>query len=136
MVCVTTCDSLAVPAELRRSTTTGTGSRRARAPAGADYGDLVMPREVRVARDLEAPAAEVSERIGDFYRLHEWHPMIAQTEPGPEPGLRVATMAGGHRVLERLVEEGATWQTYEPADDSMGLDGYRSTIRVTAVGPA
>jgi hypothetical protein len=93
-----------------------------------------MP-EVREQRHLDAPAAEVWARIGDFHRLHTWHPVIANVEPGPAPDLRIATLVNGHQATEHLVEQGDTWHSYEPADPSRSLPGYRSTIRVLQDGP-
>lgn len=85
-------------------------------------------------REYDVPAAEMWARIGDFYALHAWHPAIASVERGPESGERTVTMADGHVAVERLVEEGASWQTYEPADEDFGVRGFRATLRVHETG--
>src|ERR1700722_7449324 len=90
-----------------------------------------------VTKRFEVPADEIWERIGDFQRLHEWHPAIANVEPGAEPKLRNVTMAGegGAQLVERLVDEGPLWQTYVIEGEGGAMRGYRSTIRVSEDGP-
>ena len=87
-------------------------------------------------RSVEAPAAEVWARIGGFHRLHEWHPAIADVQPGPEPALRNVTMANGHELTERLVDEGPLSYTYAMERDNPGMRNYRSTIGVREDGPS
>ena len=93
-----------------------------------------MP-EIHVSRRLDSPAADVWARIGDFYALHDWHPTIVNVHPGPERGIRAVTTADGREVDERLVEQGSSWYTYEPADPNVGAPGYRATLRVREEGP-
>lgn len=86
---------------------------------------------------FEVPAQELWQRIGDFQRLHEWHPAIANVEPGPEPSIRHVTMAGdGAQLVERLVAESPLEHTYVIEGEHPAMRGYRSTIRVREDGPA
>jgi hypothetical protein len=91
-----------------------------------------------VEKRFEVPADEMWQRIGDFHRLHEWHPAIANVEPGAEPALRNVTLAGGDgtQIVERLVDEGPLWHTYVIEGDGGAMRGYRSTIRVREDGPS
>jgi hypothetical protein len=90
-----------------------------------------------VTKRYEMPAEDVWAKIGDFQKLHEWHPAIANVEPGAEPELRLVTIAGadGTQLVERLVEEGPLTHTYVFESEGNPMRNYRSTIRVREDGP-
>lgn len=91
--------------------------------------------------ELNAPAAEVWQRLDDFNALHRWLPTIAKTEiirgKNNKPGaIRLLTLKAGGTVEQELL-------AYDPAEMSytyriirgvLPVSHYRSTVKVESLG--
>lgn len=89
---------------------------------------------------VNAPAAQVWARIGDFAALKDWHPAVADSpvDKGNEVGsVRSVKLKGGGELVETLESHDATQMRYSYRARNGGalpVTNYTSTIRVTADG--
>jgi len=106
------------------------------------------------AAPAEAPVLKVSRSVivhaapdaawrtvGDFGRVHAWHPGVAKTEivegADDRPGaVRLLTLRGGGTLRERLLDYDARHHRYRYAlvDGAWPVSGYTAVIGVKAAG--
>ena len=79
---------------------------------------------------LPHPPEKIWAEIGDFGGMDDWHPGIASTEVVDIEGEthRHLTLDNGELLLERLVETGPLYYTYEIVDAPLPLANHRATL--------
>ncbi|KQT53006.1 MULTISPECIES: SRPBCC family protein [unclassified Aureimonas] len=86
----------------------------------------------------DASPGKVWSAIGDFAGIAKWHPAIqsATIEERDGQTLRLLVLNDGATVLEALVDwdDAGRSYTYRILDGAMPVDGYISTLSVTADG--
>lgn len=90
--------------------------------------------EMSVAKRYEVPAEEMWGRIGDPGALATWHPGVETTELVDGGRTRINTVAGGGRVVERILEQADHRYTFRIDDSPLPLRDFVSTIRVRGDG--
>jgi hypothetical protein len=89
------------------------------------------PTRDRIQRMVELPVGpdRVWEAIGRFGDMG-WHPLVAKVEPVEIEGApyRRVTMVDGGTFLERLVESGAHFMTYESVDGPLPMTDHLATL--------
>ena len=91
-----------------------------------------VTRSVRVG----TPVSEVWALVGDFYRMHEWHPAVESTERqkiGDEE-FRLLRLADGGRILEHLIGRTTHSYTYTIVRSPLPVKHYEATIEVDTAG--
>ncbi len=83
---------------------------------------------------LPHPPEKIWAEIGGFGGLADWHPGVAGTEVVTIEGEthRHLTLGNGELLLERLVETGPLYYTYEIADSPLPLTNHRATLSCVA----
>lgn len=87
--------------------------------------------KVTRTKQLDAPAGEVWERIGDFHGLHKWVPGLP---PSEADGIRRRFGSGDIAIVEELIEEGPLYYSYRITEGPLPIKDYRSTLRVRPEG--
>lgn len=79
---------------------------------------------------LPVPADEVWRQIGGFGAMADWHPWIDRVEVVEIDGQthRHLTMADGDLYLERLIEQGERYYTYELLESGLPVNDHRATL--------
>lgn len=97
-----------------------------------DRNTLTVTREVR----LDAPANEVWNLIGDFYRLDRWHPGVAECRRADieEDEFRIIATKDGGRLLEHLEHKTTHSYTYTIVRSPLPVRHYESLLEVTTAG--
>jgi hypothetical protein len=89
--------------------------------------------------NIAASADVVWAAIGDFCGIAAWHPVVAKCEPSVDGNakLRKLTTKDGAVLLERELafEPARRSYSYSILESPLPVAGYRSTIRVEALGP-
>ncbi len=90
----------------------------------------------RIQRWVSLPSLpeKIWAEIGDFGAMADWHPGITKTEVVDIEGEthRHLTLSNGGLLLERLVETGRLYYTYEIADSPLPLADHRATLSCVA----
>ncbi len=106
---------------------------------------LSLAQEAKVVQvtktiDINAPAAEVWDRVKNFDALNTWHPAIAKDEivegKNNEVGaVRLLTTGDGAQLREKLAGFDAAGMnfTYIITDEGGPVSNYKSTLKVEAV---
>ncbi|MGI9520577.1 MAG: SRPBCC family protein [Hyphomicrobiaceae bacterium] len=97
--------------------------------------------KVYVSSVVNAPAADVWERVRDFNALPNWHPQIAESriessEPSDKVGcIRSFKLSNGDQLREQLLglSDYDLFCTYSILDGPMPLTDYVATLRLTPV---
>jgi len=91
--------------------------------------------------EVNAPAAEVWDKVHNFGDLGAWHPAVAKTEivegTNNEKGaVRVLTLQDGGKITERLLAYNPKDMSYryEIIESVLPVSGYASTISVKPAG--
>lgn len=101
------------------------------------------PSRLKVSETItiNAPAAAVWAKVGNFDALKDWHPAVASSkaDKGNEEGsVRVVKLKDGGEIAETLNKHdaGAMRYTYRVRDggDTLPVTNYSSTIEVRADG--
>jgi carbon monoxide dehydrogenase subunit G len=101
------------------------------------------PSRLKVSQTvtINAPAAAVWAKIGNFDALKDWHPAVesSSADKGNEEGsVRVVKLKGGGEITETLNKHDAAGMryTYRVRDggDALPVTNYSSTIEVRADG--
>ncbi|MDX2258204.1 MAG: SRPBCC family protein [Hyphomicrobiaceae bacterium] len=105
--------------------------------------DAHGPTRQKVAQTVEinAPAAKVWERIGNFQDM-SWHPAVAKTEGtggNADGATRTLTLASGGTIKEKLIGYDATrrqikYEITEVDVKVLPVNNYSSTITVEEAG--
>lgn len=90
---------------------------------------------------IDAPAAEIWDRIRDFNGLPSWHPGIADSrielqQPADKVGcIRNFTLKDGGRIREQLLalSDYDFSVTYSILESPMGVSNYIATLKLTPV---
>lgn len=90
-----------------------------------------MP-EIRAELATQRDPAELAATVTDFYGIHTWCTWITGTvRDDTRPGTRVVTMSSGSRVVEELLDFGATYVRYRMDDDPASpISDYEAELRV------
>ncbi|XWN29499.1 MAG: SRPBCC family protein [Devosia sp.] len=99
-----------------------------------------MPR-VYISSVIEAPAAQVWERVRDFNALPRWHPRIRESriengEPSDKVGcVRDFRLQNGDRIREKLLglSDYDMFCSYAILESPMPLTDYVATLRLTPI---
>ena len=85
---------------------------------------------------LSAPVTEVWALVGDFYRIHEWHPAVESTERQRigDDEFRILRLANGGRILEHLVGRTTHSYTYVIIRSPLPVKHYEATIEADTAG--
>ena len=83
---------------------------------------------------LPHPPEKIWAEIGGFGAMADWHPGISSTEVVDIEGEthRHLTLSNGGLLLERLIETGARYYTYEIIDGPLPLADHRATLSCVA----
>ena len=88
---------------------------------------------------INAPAADVWNRVKDFNALNTWHPAVAKDEivegANNEPGaVRLLTLGDGGQIREKLLAFDAAGMNYSYAilEGVLPVSNYQSTVSVEA----
>jgi len=83
---------------------------------------------------LPHPPEKIWAEIGGFGAMADWHPGISSTEVVDIEGEthRHLTLNNGGLLLERLIETGPRYYTYEIADSPLPLADHRATLSCVA----
>lgn len=91
--------------------------------------------EVVESVDLQAPTEEVWALLGQFGSFADWHPAgtAATVETTGEGTVRTVTIAGGERLIERLVSEDPAGMslTYAWIEGALPVESMESTLTVS-----
>jgi hypothetical protein len=90
---------------------------------------------------IDAPAAQLWERIRDFNCLPSWHPGIAESrielgQPSDKVGcIRNFTLKDGGRIREQLLalSDYEFSVTYSILESPMGVENYIATLKLTPI---
>jgi hypothetical protein len=90
---------------------------------------------------IDAPAAEIWDRIRDFNGLPGWHPAIADSrielqQPADKVGcIRNFTLKDGGRIREQLLalSDYDFSVTYSILESPMGVSNYVATLKLTPI---
>lgn len=89
---------------------------------------------------INAPAAAVWARMGNFDALKDWHPAVAESpadKGNAEGSVRTVKLKGGGEIVETLQAHDAAGMKYTyraKAGGALPVTNYSSTIQVTAEG--
>lgn len=91
---------------------------------------------------VDASAAAVWSRIGDFAALSAWHPAVTaspleQDGPSDRPGcVRALSLANGATIREQLLEhdQAGLRYRYSIVESPLPVEGYTATLQVVATG--
>ncbi len=83
---------------------------------------------------LPHPPEKIWAEIGGFGGMADWHPGITKAEVVDIEGEthRHLTLSNGELLLERLIETGPHYYTYEIADSPLPLADHRATLSCVA----
>ncbi|SDG51760.1 Carbon monoxide dehydrogenase subunit G [Limimonas halophila] len=93
--------------------------------------------EVTMSRRVPAPADDVWELVGGFFRLADWHPAVSASEPGDDENTRRLTLGDGSQIVEELVnnDDGSRTYTYTMVHPGpLPVSNYKGTIHVEPDG--
>jgi len=93
--------------------------------------------EVSLSRRVPAPADDVWELVGDFFKLADWHPAVTSSEPESGQQTRRLTLGDGSQIVEELVsnDDGSRTYTYSIVHPGpLPVKNYQGTIHVEADG--
>ncbi|AWK89679.1 SRPBCC family protein [Azospirillum thermophilum] len=97
---------------------------------------------VHCCAPVDASAATVWSRIGDFAALSAWHPAVTaspleQDGPADRPGcVRALSLANGAAIREQLLEHDAAGRLYRYSivESPLPVEGYTATLQVVSTG--
>jgi hypothetical protein len=85
---------------------------------------------------LRAPLTEVWGLVGNFHRVHEWHPAVENSIREAVRGeeFRLLKLAGGGEILEHLVGRTTHSYTYSIIRSPLPIDHYEARIEANTAG--
>lgn len=99
--------------------------------------------QVTKSVDINAPAADVWNRVKDYNALNSWHPAVAKDEivegKNNEVGaVRLLTLGDGGQLREKLLGYDAAGMSfkYSILEGVLPVSGYESTLNVEMVSDA
>ena len=98
------------------------------AVAGANAAYAV---EVRKVAEVKAPPAAVWAKVGEWCAIKDWHPAIANCEPGKR-GLRTLTLKDGGKIVEKITKTGRNTYSYDIIDGPLPVKNYSATLTAKA----
>lgn len=96
----------------------------------------LMTSSVMRSATLNASVTEVWGLVGDFHKVHEWHPAVEDSTRrtvGDEE-FRLLALAGGGEILEHLVDRTTHSYTYSIIRSPLPLAHYEAKIEVNTAG--
>lgn len=91
--------------------------------------------EIEETAELHAPPPEVWAVVGDFAAFGDWHPagIAATVENRAEGTIRTVTIAGGERLIDRLVSIDPATMTisYSWVEGALPVRSLETTLSVT-----
>ena len=95
-----------------------------------------MTSSVTRKATLKSPLSEIWGLIGNFHRLHDWHPAVVDSireKVGPEE-FRLLKLKGGGEILEHLVAKTTHSYTYSIVRSPLPVAHYEAKIEANAAG--
>ncbi|MGO9132573.1 MAG: SRPBCC family protein [Methylovirgula sp.] len=86
--------------------------------------------------DSTVSVADMWKKIGGFCDIANWHPAVAKCDLSTDGKERTLSLKGGGTIVEDLVKwsDKAHSYTYKIKTSPLPVEGYVSTIKVTAHG--
>ncbi len=92
--------------------------------------------KISMSTDLDVPADQVWQLIGNFNALPDWHPDVEKSELTKKGQERRISLVGGGTVVERLenMDNKSHTYSYSIVDSPLPMRNYKATIKVTGKG--
>ena len=89
--------------------------------------------DVKRTETYDVAPTEMWERIGDFHRLHEWHPDVADTN-ALDDDIRELLHENGGRSVETKTDEGELHHSYRIDQSDLPVKNFQATLLVRESG--
>jgi polyketide cyclase/dehydrase/lipid transport protein len=92
--------------------------------------------KVNMTTDLDVAADQLWTLIGGFNALPDWHPAVEKSELEEEGSMRILSLAGGGKIVEKLEKHDDNERTYSYTitDSPLPVSNYRAEIKVIDQG--
>jgi hypothetical protein len=87
--------------------------------------------EVRQVAEVKASPAAVWAKVGEWCAIKDWHPAIADCQPGKR-GFRTLTLKDGGKILEKITKTGKNTYSYEIIESPLPVKNYKASLAAKA----
>ena len=92
--------------------------------------------KVNMSTEVKVAADRLWQFMGGFNALPDWHPAVERSELENEGAVRILSLTGGGKIVEKLEsrDEGERVYSYSIVDSPLPVSNYTATIRIREEG--